>query len=91
VYRYYRNVAVQKDSALTGLLNIDTIQVCNNFLLFNFFIYCNAQSVYCLTTDWTTGTQSLEEGNDLSSSLCIHTSSEAHPVSHRMGTGGPFP
>jgi hypothetical protein len=28
---------------------------------------------------------------DFSSSLCIHTSSEAHPASCTMGTGGPFP
>jgi hypothetical protein len=26
-----------------------------------------------------------------SSSLCVQTSSEAHPASCTMGTGGPFP
>jgi hypothetical protein len=28
---------------------------------------------------------------DFSSSPCVQTGSEAHPVSHPMGTGGPFP
>jgi hypothetical protein len=28
---------------------------------------------------------------DFSSSLCVQTSSEAHPASCTMGTGGPFP
>jgi hypothetical protein len=31
------------------------------------------------------------EGKDFSSSLCVHTSSEAHPASCTMGSGGPFP
>jgi hypothetical protein len=31
------------------------------------------------------------EARDFSSSLCIQTESEAHPVSCTMGTGGPFP
>jgi hypothetical protein len=30
-------------------------------------------------------------GADFSSSPCIQTSSEAHPASYPMGTGGPFP
>jgi hypothetical protein len=50
-----------------------------------------AQSVQCLTTDWTTGVQSLTEAEDFSSSLCIQTGSGAHPASCKMGTGGPFP
>jgi hypothetical protein len=49
-----------------------------------------AQSVHCLTTDWTTRVRALEEAKNLSSSLCVQTSSEAHPV-YPMGTGGPFP
>jgi hypothetical protein len=28
---------------------------------------------------------------DFSSSLCVQTSSGAHPASYPMGTGGPFP
>jgi hypothetical protein len=28
---------------------------------------------------------------DFSSSICVQTSSEAHPASCTMGTGGPFP
>jgi hypothetical protein len=28
---------------------------------------------------------------DFFSSLCVHTGSEAHPVSYTMGTAGPFP
>jgi hypothetical protein len=49
------------------------------------------QSVQCLTTDWMTGVQSPTEAKNFSSSLCIQTSSEAHPSSHPMGTRGPFP
>jgi hypothetical protein len=50
-----------------------------------------AQSVQCLTTDWTIGVRSPAEVKESSSSLCVQTSSEAHPVSCTMGTGGPFP
>jgi hypothetical protein len=50
-----------------------------------------AQSVLCLTTDWTSGVRSPAEANDFSSSLCVQTSSEAHPPSYTMGTGGPSP
>jgi hypothetical protein len=45
-----------------------------------------AQSAYHPTTDWVTGVQSLAEAKDLSSSLCVQTSSEAHPASYPMGT-----
>jgi hypothetical protein len=38
---------------------------------------------------WTTGVRSPVE--DFSSSLCVQTSSGAHPASCTMGTGGPFP
>jgi hypothetical protein len=31
------------------------------------------------------------EAKDFSSSLCVQTSSEVHPASYAMGTGGPFP
>jgi hypothetical protein len=48
-------------------------------------------TVWCLTTDWTTGIRSPAEANDLSSSLCVQTGSEAHPASCPVGTGGPFP
>jgi hypothetical protein len=49
-----------------------------------------AQSVYCLTTDWTTGVRSPAEAKDFSSSLCVQTSFETHPASYPMGTGCPF-
>jgi hypothetical protein len=45
------------------------------------------QSVWCLTTDWTTEVRYLAEAKDFSSSLCVQTSSEAHPASCTMGTG----
>jgi hypothetical protein len=35
--------------------------------------------------------QSWAEANDITSSLCVQTCSEAHPASYPMGTGGPFP
>jgi hypothetical protein len=50
-----------------------------------------AQSVYYLTTDWSTVIRSLAEAKDFSSSVCIQISSEAHPSSYPMGTGGPIP
>jgi hypothetical protein len=34
---------------------------------------------------------SLEEARGFPSGLCVQTSSEAHPASCTMGTGGPFP
>jgi hypothetical protein len=49
------------------------------------------QSVWCLTTDWTAGVQSLTEVEDFSSSLCVQTGSGAHPSSYTMGTRGSFP
>jgi hypothetical protein len=38
-----------------------------------------------------TGVRSLTEAEDFSSSLCLQTSSGAHPASCTVGTGGPFP
>jgi hypothetical protein len=35
--------------------------------------------------------RSQAEGKCFSSSLCVQTSSGAHPASCTMGTGGPFP
>jgi hypothetical protein len=32
-----------------------------------------------------------DRGRRFSSSPCVQTGSEAHPVSYPMGTGGPFP
>jgi hypothetical protein len=39
----------------------------------------------------TTGVRSPAEAKNFSSSLCVQTSSEAHPTSYPVGTGGPFP
>jgi hypothetical protein len=50
-----------------------------------------AQSVQCLTTDWTAGVRSPTEAEDFSSTLCVQTGSGAHPASCTMGTGGSFP
>jgi hypothetical protein len=50
-----------------------------------------AQSVQCLTTDWTAGVQSTTEAEAFSSNLCAQTGSEAHPASYTVGTGGSFP
>jgi hypothetical protein len=47
-----------------------------------------AQSVQCLTTDWTAGVRSPTEAEDFSSTLCIQTGSVAHPASCTVGTGG---
>jgi hypothetical protein len=50
-----------------------------------------AQSVQCLSTNWTTGVRSPAKSKDLSSCLCVQTSSEAHLASYPMGTWGPLP
>jgi hypothetical protein len=47
-----------------------------------------AQSVQCLTTDWTTWVRSPADAKDISSSLCVQTSSEAHSASYPLGTVG---
>jgi hypothetical protein len=51
-----------------------------------------AQSFRCLTTDWTTRVRSPAEAKTIySPASCVQISSEAHPASCTMGTGGPFP
>jgi hypothetical protein len=50
-----------------------------------------AQSVQCLTTNWTIEVRSSAEAKDFSSGLCAQSSSEAHPGSYPIVTGGPFP
>jgi hypothetical protein len=47
-----------------------------------------AQSVQCVTTDWTTGVRSPTGTEDFSSSPCVQTGSGAHPASYPVGTGG---
>jgi hypothetical protein len=46
-----------------------------------------AQSVKCLTTDWTTELRSPTEAKDFSYSPCVETGSETHPAFFAMGTG----
>jgi hypothetical protein len=41
--------------------------------------------------DLATGVRSPAEAMDFSSSLCVQTSSETHPVAYPVGTGDPFP
>jgi hypothetical protein len=50
-----------------------------------------AQSVQCLTTDWSDGVRSPTEAEDFSSDLRILTVFEAHPASYKMSTGGSLP
>jgi hypothetical protein len=40
-----------------------------------------------VTTDWTSGVRSPVEAKDVSSSICVQTSSETHPASYPVGTG----
>jgi hypothetical protein len=44
-----------------------------------------------MTTDWTIGVRFLAEAKEFSSSLCVQSSTETHPVSYLMGTRGFFP
>jgi hypothetical protein len=41
--------------------------------------------------DWVTRVRFLAEAKDFSCSICVQTSSVAHPASYPMGNGGPFP
>jgi hypothetical protein len=41
--------------------------------------------------DRAIGVRSPAGAKDFSSTLCVQTSSEAHPASSKMGTGGSFP
>jgi hypothetical protein len=53
-----------------------------------------AQSVLCLTTDWTAGLSRFDpwqSQKNFSSNLCVQTGSGAHPASYPVDTGGPFP
>jgi hypothetical protein len=50
-----------------------------------------AQSVQCLTTDWTAEVRFPTEAEDFSSNLCVQTGSQGHPPSYTMATGGSFP
>jgi hypothetical protein len=43
-----------------------------------------------IVDDRPTGFRSPAEAKDFSSSLGVQTSSETHPASYPMGTGGPF-
>jgi hypothetical protein len=49
------------------------------------------QSLGFIVDDRATGFLSPAEVQDFSSSLGVQTSSETHPASYPMGTGGPFP
>jgi hypothetical protein len=79
-------------------------QVPSSFQLFPDFRLCTAtrnggrilvacgkhfiKTLHSLTTDWTTEVRSPSGAKNFSSSLCVQTSSETHPVTYPMGTGG---
>jgi hypothetical protein len=74
------------------ILNILLILVLWHLLCYSYSYWAGvAQSMYCPTSDWTTGVRSLAETKDFSFRLCVQTGSEAHPASCTMGTDGPFP
>jgi hypothetical protein len=59
--------------------------------MFLFSVHTILFRIVGLTTDWTTGAKSPSGAKDFSSSLCVQTSSEAHPASYPMGTGSLSP
>jgi hypothetical protein len=64
-----------------------------NSLIFVTFVSI-FQSVQCLAMGWMTGRLRFDpwqRRKDFSCSLCVQTSSGAHPASCTMGTGGPIP
>jgi hypothetical protein len=50
-----------------------------------------AQSIQCLTTDWTARVRSPTEAENFSSNLCVQMGLGSHPASYTVGTGGSFP
>jgi hypothetical protein len=50
-----------------------------------------AQSVWWLTTDWTTEVWFSTGVTDFFSSLCVQIGPRAHPSSYPVGNGGSFP
>jgi hypothetical protein len=50
-----------------------------------------AQSVQCLTTNWTTRRSRFDPRQRRKDFSCVQTGFGAHPASCPMGTGGPFP
>jgi hypothetical protein len=59
---------------------------------FSLYVYNGVgvdQAVHCLNTDGTTGLRSPAGAKDFPSSLCVQTSSEAHPASYPTDTGVP--
>jgi hypothetical protein len=76
---------------VAGLFVASPVRVRNMAIKFRLYIYYRparvAQSVWCLTTDWTTRRSRFE---DFPSILCVQTGSGVHPASCLMGTGSPF-
>jgi hypothetical protein len=70
----------------------------NNFVSQSCCMYISSYSTrsdcssleQCLTTDWTTGIRSPAGAVDLSCSLCVQSSCEAHPSSYPMVRGVVF-
>jgi hypothetical protein len=81
-----------------NLYDLRPKQVCKRYInyVFIILIYFNrgaavAQSVQCLTTDWTARARFPTEAEGFSSIVCVQTGSGAHPASCTVGTGGSFP
>jgi hypothetical protein len=72
---------------------------CNYLQLSNYHWYydnCEPGSSVSIVSDYGLEDREIEvrspaEAKKTSFSLCVQTSSEAHPASCTMGTGGPFP
>jgi hypothetical protein len=68
------------------------IYTCNKKSLFEVYVGLKLRDVkFILTTAWATEVLSPAEAKDFSFGLCVQISSETHPASCPMGTGGPFP
>jgi hypothetical protein len=73
------------------VLNLQSPCLEQKNLLLNIEAAGVAQSVQCLTADWTNGFRCPPEAMYFSCRLCVQTSSEAHPASCAMGIGDPVP
>jgi hypothetical protein len=67
-----------------------------NNLDFILYLIMGAGSAVSIVSDYrldnrAIGVRSAAGEKDFSSSLCVHTGSEAHPASCTMDSGGPFP
>jgi hypothetical protein len=90
-YETKRYSTHNRTESLSGLSQLLFYKIKHYYLHYTTVVAGVAQSVQCLTTDWTAGVRSPTDAEDFSSNLCAQTGSGAHPASCTTGTEGSFP